>query len=252
MQGSWKCGRRVAVTAGLALALALTFGMTSAAQAQAPQAGTPKLSLNMSAQRFVAKGNKVVARGPVNATVTRPDGTTDTVTRRVTYRVTPTKNCKILKLHLAPLYLNLLGLEVRTSDINVKITGDRSGLLGGLLCGLSRNLRLDQQSITQGTVRSLNQRLQKHSLPLLSFTTSLQAAQPTPVTMKARAVPPVPPGSCEVLNLMLGPLHLDVLGLIVDVYGANRNEPVQVLITANPAGGLLGQLLCGVGGTPTP
>ena len=51
---------------------------------------------------------------------------------------------------------------------------------------------------------------------------------------------------------MLGPLHLDLLGLIVDVYGANRTEPVQVLITANPAGGLLGQLLCGVGGTPTP
>ena len=252
MHGIRKGGRGMAASVGVLAVLALALGLVGTAQAQAPQAGSAQLSVDMSAQRFAVKGDKVVARGPVNATVTRPDGTTDTISKRVSYRVTPTKNCKILKLHLAPVFLNLLGLEVRTSDINVKLTGDRSGLLGGLLCGLSRNLRLDQQALTQRTVDSLNQRLGKRSLSVLSFRTSLQAAQPSPATARARAVPPVAPGSCEVLNLMLGPLHLDVLGLIVDVYGANRSEPVQVLITANPAGGLLGQLLCGVGGTPTP
>jgi hypothetical protein len=241
-------GRRVPTSIGMLAALVLALGTAEAAQAE-----TAQLSLDMSAQRFAVEGDKVVARGPVEATVVQADGTTHTVRKQVSYRVTPTRNCKILKLHLAPLYLNLLGLEVRTSDINVDITGDRKGLLGGLLCGLSRSLRLDQQALTERTVRSLNRRLGKRELSVLEFATSLQSQQqPAPVGgPRARAIPPVPPGSCEVLNLMLGPLHLDVLGLIIDVYGANRNQPVQVLITANPAGGLLGQLLCGVAGDPT-
>ena len=247
-----KGGRTTAASVGVLAVLALMLGMAGTAQARAPQPGSAQLKLDTSVERFAVKGNKVVARGPVTATVTRPDGTTDTITKRVTYKVRPTRNCKILKLHLAPVFLNLLGLEVRTSDINVKLTGDRRGLLGGLLCGLSRNLRLGQKALARRTVDSLNAGLRKRPLSVVSVQTSLPAAQPSPATPLARAVPPVPPGSCEVLNLMLGPLHLDLLGLIVDVYGANRNDPVQVLITANPAGGLLGQLLCGVGGTPTP
>ncbi len=45
-------------------------------------------------------------------------------------------------------------------------------------------------------------------------------------------------GVCPVLHLNLGPLHLDLLGLVVDL-----NE-VVLDITANPAGGLLGSLVC--------
>jgi hypothetical protein len=254
MRGIRKGGRRAAGAAvAVCAALTLGLGMASAADAQTPQASKVQLDVNMSAQHFATKGGKVVARGPVNATVTRPDGTTDTITKRVTYRVTAARNCKIIQLHLAPLFLNLLGLEVRTSDINVQITGDRSGVLGRLFCGLSRGLSLDQQARTERTVRSLNERLHKRGLSFLSFQTSLQTAEPSPGSEPlGRVVPPVPPGSCEVLNLMLGPLHLDLLGLIVDVFGETRADPVQVLITANPAGGLLGELLCGVGGTPTP
>ena len=46
--------------------------------------------------------------------------------------------------------------------------------------------------------------------------------------------------TCNVLNLVLGPLHLNLLGLNVDL------NQVVLNITANPAGGLLGQLLCDV------
>lgn len=47
--------------------------------------------------------------------------------------------------------------------------------------------------------------------------------------------------SCPVLNLVLGPLHLNLLGLVVDLNQVNLN------ITAVPgAGNLLGNLLCGV------
>ena len=47
--------------------------------------------------------------------------------------------------------------------------------------------------------------------------------------------------SCSILSLTLGPLHLDLLGLVVDLNQVNLN------ITAVPgAGNLLGNLLCDV------
>ena len=46
---------------------------------------------------------------------------------------------------------------------------------------------------------------------------------------------------CQVLDLVLGPLHLDLLGLVVDL------NQVHLNITAVPGpGNLLGNLLCGV------
>lgn len=48
--------------------------------------------------------------------------------------------------------------------------------------------------------------------------------------------------TCQVLNLVLGPLHLNLLGLEVDL------NQVVLNITANPQGGLLGSLLCSLAG----
>ena len=48
--------------------------------------------------------------------------------------------------------------------------------------------------------------------------------------------------TCEVLTLVLGPLHLELLGLVVDL------NQVVLTITADPSGGLLGQLLCSLAG----
>ena len=50
------------------------------------------------------------------------------------------------------------------------------------------------------------------------------------------------------LKLVLGPLHLDLLGLVVDLYGKTTSDPVIVTIDAQPGKGLLGQLLCGLAG----
>jgi hypothetical protein len=48
-------------------------------------------------------------------------------------------------------------------------------------------------------------------------------------------------GSCQILSLTLGPLHLDLLGLVIDLNQVNLN------ITAVPGpGNLLGNLLCDV------
>ena len=51
--------------------------------------------------------------------------------------------------------------------------------------------------------------------------------------------------TCEVLTLELGPIHLELLGLVVDL------NKVVLTITADPSGGLLGQLLCSLAGGGT-
>ena len=49
--------------------------------------------------------------------------------------------------------------------------------------------------------------------------------------------------ACDVLNLVLGPLHLDLLGLVVDL-----NRVVLNIVAQSGAGNLLGNLLCAVAG----
>ena len=54
---------------------------------------------------------------------------------------------------------------------------------------------------------------------------------------------PAASGTCEILTLTLGPLHLDLLGLVVDL------NQVDLHITAQQgSGNLLGNLLCAVTG----
>ena len=50
-------------------------------------------------------------------------------------------------------------------------------------------------------------------------------------------------GSCRILDLVLGPLHLDLLGLVIDL------NQVHLTITAERGpGNLLGNLLCAIAG----
>ena len=49
--------------------------------------------------------------------------------------------------------------------------------------------------------------------------------------------------SCDILNLVLGPLHLDLLGLVIDL-----NQVVLNITGETGAGNLLGNLLCGITG----
>lgn len=51
------------------------------------------------------------------------------------------------------------------------------------------------------------------------------------------------PAGCDIITLDLGPLHLDILGLVIDL------APINPDVTAFPgAGNLLGNLLCAVAG----
>ena len=61
----------------------------------------------------------------------------------------------------------------------------------------------------------------------------------TPITLPVGGA--TPSGGCTILDLTLGPLHLDLLGLVVDL------NQVHLTITGQTGNGqLLGNLLCGL------
>ncbi|WP_436536808.1 hypothetical protein [Actinoplanes sp. HUAS TT8] len=70
------------------------------------------------------------------------------------------------------------------------------------------------------------------------------------VTQNVTAPVTIAAATCQVLNLVLGPLHLDLLGLVVDL-----NQVHLVITAVQAAGNLLGNLLCAIthllDGTPT-
>ena len=144
------------------------------------------------------------------------------------------RRCDVITLRLAPLDLELLGVQVTTSDISLDVYGREGRVLGDLFCALAH------AKVSFPRVASaMNSRLDGRPLRVLAASSSLPAT-----AAQAQAQPQ----TCQVLKLVLGPLHLDLLGLVVDLYGKTRSDPVIVTITAQPDKGLLGQLLCGIAG----
>jgi len=77
---------------------------------------------------------------------------------------------------------------------------------------------------------------------VLTGTVSDSSGAPIGTVTRTVSMPAtVAAATCQVLNLVLGPLHLDLLGLVVDL------NQVHLLITAVQApGNLLGNLLCAI------
>ena len=164
------------------------------------------------------------------------------------------EECPILNLELGEINLNLLGLNVDTSEICLDVTAsDDTGLLGGLLCDLSGG-GLDLGGILgelEGVVGGVDQFLD--SLEGLLDNVLGQALDVTGVLgspLDAAAVDVLQAEAvCDILNLALGPVDLAVPLLGVNVHLDDCNDgPVTVDVTADPAGGLLGSLLCGIAG----
>lgn len=74
-----------------------------------------------------------------------------------------------------------------------------------------------------------------------AFTTALSINRPG--VASAGIIQPAARASCGILDLVLGPLHLDLLGLVVDL-----NQVVLDITAVTGAGNLLGNLLCAVVG----
>ncbi len=120
-----------------------------------------------------------------------------------------------------------------TSNISLDVYGLRGEVLGNLFCALAHAKVSLGHAVR--AARAMNARLDGRALHVFSSQSALANTAATPQT-------------CQVLKLVLGPLNLNLLGLVVDLYGKTKADPVIVTINAVPSQGLLGQLLCGIAG----
>jgi hypothetical protein len=223
------------LVASLAAGAALLALPSLASASQAPvahyaAAPSHRLTISVDVTRFRATSSGTKADGNATFTLSSLGQTPTTVTKKVTLTAGRAGSCTILTLTLDTLDLQLLGLDVHLDKVNLTLTGRRrGGVLGSLFCSLANAKvkaaraqaahRINAQIRRTGTIRPF-----RATVPLQA----VAAAGPT----------------CSVLNLVLGPLHLDLLGLVVDL------NQVHLAITADPTGGVLGRLFCGLANTP--
>jgi hypothetical protein len=242
----------------LAALCILSLLAPAAAEARSREASRDHgtVTVDVKVNRFALAGRNVVAHGVLTSRV-EGAGQSQAAKKRVTFAVAAQAGrCHVLTLKLDDLQLDLLGLRVDLSQVNLRIfalrRGEGSGVLGRLFCALSRStLRLRgasaasadrEQAVAQKLVRSLNTRLKDHPMRAFRATAHLAADDGAST---AQAAP-----SCRVLNLILGPLDLNLLGLVVELYGPNRNAPITLTITSFPGQGVLGDLFCDLSGGP--
>jgi len=232
-------------------ALALLVPVTAASAAEGSR-DRGKVTVDVQIKRFAVADRKIVARGVLTSRV-EGAGESQASRKRVTFAVDAQRGrCHVLTLTLDDLQLDLLGLRVDLSEVNLLIyaipRGNGSGVLGRLFCSLSRStIRLGRGAGTaraQKVVASLNTRLKDRPMRAFRATARLAAQDGA---QAAQAAP-----SCRVLNLILGPLDLNLLGLVVELFGPNRNAPVTLTITSFPGQGVLGDLFCSLSGGPQP
>jgi hypothetical protein len=224
---------------GIAVALVVTVatvGTPALAAKPNKPSRAPTTMLPLTITGVVVRDGQLVAQGtlgnnPFEAPLTlAPTGDTSP------------DGCPILDLSLGPIHLDLLGLVVDTSPICLDITADpEGGLLGNLLCGIAGLLDPDGGNL--GTL--LGGLTNTQLTTLLQGITDLlngalaQITAPNADTSVAGSAP----GATDILNLSLGPIDLNLLGLMVHLDDCN-DGPVTIDITAVPGpGNLLGNLL---------
>ena len=240
---------------GFILAVVCALALLAPAAANAASSSSSdsgKVTVDVQIKRFAVADRKIVARGVLTSRV-EGAGQAQAARKNVTFAVqAQAGRCHVLTLTLDDLQLDLLGLRVDLSEVNLRIyavrRGEGSGILGRLFCALSRStVRLGRGASVaeaQKVVRSLNTRLEDRPMRAMRATATLasndgaQASQTAP--------------SCRVLNLILGPLDLNLLGLVVELYGENRRSPITLSITSFPGQGVLGDLFCSLSGGPQP
>jgi len=156
--------------------------------------------------------------------------------------------CDILNLTLGPINLDLLGLIVNLDDcmggpVTVDITGDMGpgNLLGNLVCSVAHLL---DGGLDLGAILGKLNQTQLNTLlggltGILNGVLDRFFASAVPMSMAAAA----PAGDCPILDLMVAPLHLNLLGLVVDTSAICLN-----ISSESGPGNLLGNLLCSLTG----
>jgi hypothetical protein len=210
------------VAALIAVLLAGT-GILSSATAHAAKRAVPssRLSVGVDVLRFAGKGRTVTARGLVTARLTDGGGHSTVVRQTISLSARTGGSCRVLHLFLDQLNLKLLGLTAHLDRVTLDITGNaRGGVLGALFCRLARGA-----SDGPGTARALNAALKRHPQHAVRFRAALTPARSAAAT-------------CQVLDLVVGPLNLQLLGLVVDL------QKVHLNVLATRGEGKLGDLFC--------
>lgn len=215
-----------------AMAVAIAGGGTgvllAGAQAAPPAraAHTGRLNVGVQVVRFTDAGRRLSAVGRVSATLTDNHGRTSTIHTTVALAASTGGACKVLHLDLKELTLKLLGLNAHLDRVILDITGDaRGGALGSLFCKLAH---AKVASARVASLHTLNAHVRAHQGQVLRFSAMLS---PKASTAAAGT-------TCQVLDLVVGPLNLQLLGLIVDL------KRVHLSVTATRGAGALGDLFC--------
>jgi hypothetical protein len=256
----------LAVVAAVVATATLAVGASTASSGASTQPqvanGTQQigtLSVRFTIARFVKRGGRLYAVGAAIAQFKPSAGAPENLTTASTRKafVAPVRGlkrfssaqkiCPVLDLTLGPLDLSLLGLIVHLDKVHLTITADsEGGVLGSLFCSLAgAKVKLAQSAarLTHAAQKSgLATKGVKMAVPLYQKTSGSTS------TLSTSSGTLSPTTICPVLDLTLGPLDLNLLGLMVHL------DTVHLVITANSEGGVLGSLLCslaGGGGSPT-
>jgi hypothetical protein len=221
---------------GVAVLMAVFTGAAAPAQAQINLTGIT----NLQGVNFdPVTGVLTIASATLEGTLAGVPFTTD-ITNLV---LSPGhgNSCSVLDLELAPISISLLGLHVDTSSICLTITAQAGGgVLGDLLCSLAGaggildtiTGILNNNNFLSGLSNILNQAL-GHARHAAAGGGNTSGSVCT--------------GDCTVLDVVLGPLNLKLLGVTVKLNNCSHG-PVEVCVSATASEGVLGELLCGLAG----
>jgi hypothetical protein len=242
---------RISVCVGVLAAFGLLAASVGASGAPAGSAvaqtgqTADTVQVKIVINRFVRQGRRIVAQGAVIGRY-QSDERMDVVRKAFTARLKPgrvsyasaARICNVLELDLRLLHLEVLGLIIDLSRLHLTITADsEGGLLGALFCSIAGTSRASaaklRRTATKMTRAARQQGFDRQGVS--DFRVQVE-----------RRVQQAPGEICTVLDLVLGPLDLNLLGLMIHL------DRIRLTITADPNGGILGSLLCSLAGGPGP
>lgn len=231
--------RRIGILIGLlavmiagVLASSATAAGTTETQGSTPAGG--KLNVGVKITKFKATTRGLDATGIVSARLADSEGRTTVLHKKVTLTErTAEGSCKVLHLELEELDLTLLGLNAHLDKVILDVTGKSGGgVLGQLFCQLANSKVTAGKPNTakrQALARRMTSQLEDNRIAGEALRLSAL------ITPKATASVA---GTCKVLDLIVGPLNLELLGLVVEL------NQVHLSVTAAPGQGALGDLFC--------
>jgi hypothetical protein len=261
--------RRIGGATLLALILAAGFAAATLGAGSAPAAtsrataeasGSLRVRVDLERFRVDRKHHRLVAQGNVLTSYVTGGRVRGTSTKAITMQAQQGQTCRVLHLELGELHLSLLGLIVNLTPVDdpsivLDISADSGEALGKLLCQVINAVQGTTVRKTTLATKRLNAAVKKqYSRGVMSFSAPLSirsglAGTTTGTTTGTTGTTTTTSttaqtGQCDVLDLVLGPLNLDLLGLIVSL------NKVQLDISANPVG-TLGTLFCQLAGSTT-